>query len=37
LGNVPTASCMAGDANHDGSITINEILAAVNKALNGCG
>jgi hypothetical protein len=28
--------CEAGDANHDGSITIDEILTAVNNALNGC-
>jgi hypothetical protein len=28
--------CEAGDASHDGQITINEILAAVGNALNGC-
>ena len=26
----------AGDANHDGQITVDEILTAVNNALNGC-
>jgi len=31
------SSCSAGDANHDNSITIDEILTAVNNALNGCG
>ncbi|MGD0945945.1 MAG: hypothetical protein ABSA52_00825 [Candidatus Binatia bacterium] len=42
---IPNASCTsstaspainAGDANHDGYITVDEILAAVNDALNGC-
>jgi hypothetical protein len=28
--------CDAGDASHDGAITVDEILAAVNRALNGC-
>jgi len=32
----PPASCLAGDANHDGQVTVNEILAAVNNALDGC-
>jgi hypothetical protein len=36
LGNLPASTCAAGDANHDGEITVDEILAAVNKALNGC-
>jgi hypothetical protein len=36
LGNTITA-CEAGDANHDGQITVDEILTAVNNALNGCG
>ena len=36
LGNLPTSNCLAGDANHDGDITVNEILAGVNNALNGC-
>jgi hypothetical protein len=34
-GNVPLFGCMAGDANSDGTIEINEIIAAVNNALNG--
>jgi hypothetical protein len=29
--------CNAGDRNHDGAITIDEILVAVDHALNGCG
>ena len=37
LGNADVSACTAGDSNQDGSITINEILAAVNKALSGCG
>jgi hypothetical protein len=26
----------SGDANHDNQITVDEILTAVNNALNGC-
>jgi hypothetical protein len=33
----PRKSPIDGDANHDGLITIGEILTAVNNALNGCG
>ncbi len=35
----PTHEANAGEADADGSgeITINEIITAVNKALNGCG
>jgi hypothetical protein len=36
LGNVSVTTCEAGDANHDNEITIDEILTAVNNALNGC-
>ena len=36
LGTAPVSACMAGDANGDGEITINEIVAGVNNALNGC-
>ncbi|MFI5366437.1 MAG: hypothetical protein ACHQ4J_12525 [Candidatus Binatia bacterium] len=35
-GNAGASTSTAGDANHDGQITIDEILAAVNNALNGC-
>jgi len=31
-----TPACETGDANHDGQITVDEILTAVNNALNGC-
>jgi hypothetical protein len=37
FGNVGVGTCAAGDTNADGRITIDEILAAVNNALNGCG
>ena len=37
LGNAGVSTCMAGDANHDGQITIDEILTAVSNALIGCG
>jgi hypothetical protein len=37
LGNANLSTCVAGDANHDGEITVDEILTAVNNALNGCG
>jgi hypothetical protein len=30
------SSCSAGDDNDDGQITVDEILRAVNNALNGC-
>jgi hypothetical protein len=36
LGNTPVTTCEPGDANHDGQITVDEILTAVNNALNGC-
>jgi hypothetical protein len=36
LGNAPTIDCLPGDANDDGHITVDEILMAVNNALNGC-
>lgn len=36
LGNTGALSCAAGDANADGQIRVNEILAAVNNVLNGC-
>ncbi|MFI5365129.1 MAG: hypothetical protein ACHQ4J_05855 [Candidatus Binatia bacterium] len=36
LGNAPAADCAAADSNCDAEITIDEILAAVNNALNGC-
>jgi hypothetical protein len=36
LGNANVSTCQAGDANHDGNITVDEILTAVNNALNGC-
>jgi hypothetical protein len=36
LGNAPIAACEVGDMNGDHQITIDEILTAVNNALNGC-
>ncbi len=36
LNNQSVTACPVGDANHDGEITIDEILTAVNNALNGC-
>lgn len=32
-----TEGCPAGDANADGTVTVNEIILAVNHALYGCG
>jgi hypothetical protein len=32
----PVSACEAGDANRDGVITVDEIIIAVNNALNGC-
>jgi len=37
LGSTGVATCQAADANGDNQITIDEILTAVNNALNGCG
>jgi hypothetical protein len=37
LNSLPATPCQAGDLNHDGFITVDEILIAVNNALNGCG
>ena len=36
LDNSSLSLCTAGDRNSDGAITVDEILAAVNNALNGC-
>lgn len=36
LGNAPLLSCEAADSNRDAQVTIDEILTAVNNALNGC-
>ena len=36
LGNTAIASCDSGDGNHDGQITVDELLAAINNALHGC-
>ena len=35
LGNADLSGCGAGDV--DSQITVDEILTAVNNALNGCG
>jgi hypothetical protein len=37
LGNAAVTTCEPGDTNHDGQITVDEILTAVITALNGCG
>jgi hypothetical protein len=36
LGNAPVSDCEVGDTGGDGQITVDEILRAVNNALNGC-
>lgn len=36
LGNVPVSNCTAGDPNRDHQVTVDEILAAVTNALEGC-
>ncbi|MGD0947340.1 MAG: hypothetical protein ABSA52_07900 [Candidatus Binatia bacterium] len=33
LGSTPVTACDAGDANHDGQITVDEIVTAENNAL----
>ena len=37
LGNAEFNACPEGDVNHDGQVTIDEILVALNHALNGVG
>ena len=37
LGNMPFSSCPAIDADGDGVIEVNELVGAVDHALNGCG
>ena len=36
LGNARVSRGVAADANHDGKIGVDEIIAAVNSDLNGC-
>ena len=36
LGTTSVDTCPSFDANGDGAVTINELIAAVNHALNGC-
>jgi hypothetical protein len=36
LGNADVSICPAGDPNNDKQVTVDEILTAVNNALNGC-
>jgi hypothetical protein len=36
LDETPLDACTAGDANGDGKITVDEIVLAVNNALEGC-
>jgi len=36
LEQLPLSACTAGDANQNGAITVNEIIAGVTNALNGC-
>ena len=36
LGSRPVSDCIAGDGTLDGTVTVNEILKAVNNSLNGC-
>jgi hypothetical protein len=36
LGSAEVSGCKAGDRDGDGQITVDEILTAVNNALNGC-
>lgn len=37
LGNAKVDICSVADANQDGQVTVDEIVTAVNNALNGCG
>jgi hypothetical protein len=35
-GVTPVASCLAADRDRGGTVTINELVAAVGNAANGC-
>lgn len=37
LGDAPIGDCQAMDGDGDGAVTVNELLAAVTEALQGCG
>jgi hypothetical protein len=37
VGNALLSACPVGDADGSGDITVNEIIQAVNNALNRCG
>jgi len=37
LGTADLGTCVAGDMDRDGEITINEIITGVNNALGRCG
>ena len=36
LGSAPYSACVNADADGDGSVLINDLIAAVNVALQGC-
>jgi len=36
VGSAETPACAPGDANHDGAVTVDEVIVAVNGALAGC-
>jgi hypothetical protein len=36
LGTQPVTNCTAGDSDGSGTITVDEILTAIQNALNGC-
>ncbi len=36
-GSAPASACPAADRNRSGTVTIDELIAAVNNAANGCG
>jgi hypothetical protein len=36
IGNAPLSACPAGDRNDDAGITIDELILAVNNAIDDC-
>ena len=36
LGSRPASACLNADSDGSGDVTVNEIVRAVNNALNGC-
>jgi hypothetical protein len=36
LGEMPMSDCLPMDSDHDGVVTVSDLVAAINSALSGC-